>query len=112
MHHPEAPHLATMLRVVNRHISTTGTRRALQAAGDTRAADQVPLEELNRVALGEVQLMNRARAERAEVISAAQVATRPFSVEGGTLTQTLKLKRAAVREQYAGDIATLLDRLR
>jgi hypothetical protein len=42
----------------------------------------------------------------------AQVVRTPFSVEGGTLTQTYKLIRRAVYEQYASDVQNLMDRLR
>jgi long-subunit acyl-CoA synthetase (AMP-forming) len=42
----------------------------------------------------------------------SQVVREPFSVEGGTLTQTMKLVRRAVHEQYAADVDALLHRLR
>lgn len=66
------------------------------------------------MALAEISKLNRERldAERFEVISAATVLAVPFSVENGSLTQTMKLRRGAVRKLYEKEVQGLLERLR
>ena len=46
------------------------------------------------------------------VMMCVQVVRQLFSVEAGTLTQTMKLVRRAVREQYKADLDALLERIR
>ena len=90
------------------------TARCLQMGGDERAAEALSETELNSVALAEISKLNRERldVERYEVISAASVLAEPFSVDNGTLTQTLKLRRGAVRKLYEKEVTALLERLR
>lgn len=45
-------------------------------------------------------------------ILAVRVLDRPFSVEDGTLTKTLKLRREAIMKLYSKEIKSLLSKLR
>ena len=86
----------------------------VQEGGDERDAAQLSPTELNRVAMAEITKFNRQRidAERFEVITAASVLHEHFSVENGTLTQTMKLRRNVVHKVYETEIAALLEQLR
>lgn len=96
-------------KLAARHISPN-----LQEASDHRDVSELTQQERNNLALVEVKRMNDARPDRRmwEVFTAAQAVKTPFSVEGGTLTQTLKLRRSAVAEQYSDDLESLWDRIR
>lgn len=74
----------------------------------------MPAAELNNAVLAEVQRADAARQGRNvwEAITAVHTVATPFSVESGTLTQTMKLIRPAIREQYAGAIDGIMARLR
>lgn len=86
----------------------------LQEGSDHRDVSELTQEERNNLALGEVKRMNNARPDRHmwEVFTAALAVQKPFSVEGGTLTQTMKLKRGEVAKQYAEEMEAVLDRTR
>lgn len=45
-------------------------------------------------------------------IAAIQVLDHPFSVEEGTLTKTMKIRRQAILEEYAQDVEDLQKRIR
>lgn len=92
----------------------SGREAGLQEGSDHRDVGELTQAELNNIALAEVKRMNDARPDRRiwEVFTAAQAVQTPFSVDGGTLTQTMKLKRKAVADQYADDLEALLQRVR
>ena len=74
----------------------------------------MPSSELDNAVLAEVQRADAAREGRNvwEAITTVHTVASPFSVENGTLTQTMKLIRPAIREQYAGAIESIMARLR
>lgn len=86
----------------------------MQEGGDERLVGELSQTELDSLAVVEISKLNRERleAERYEVISGASVLREPFSVENGTLTQTLKLRRNAVHKLYEKEVSALLERLR
>jgi long-subunit acyl-CoA synthetase (AMP-forming) len=86
----------------------------LQEGGDKRSVQELTAAELDSVALTEISKLNRQRidAERFEVITAASVLKEPFSIENGTLTQTMKLRRNAVYKLYEKEVSDLLAKLR
>jgi long-chain acyl-CoA synthetase len=85
-----------------------------QAQDDPRTLADLTQSELDGIMLSEVTRVNEARPDREawEAITALTALREPFSVEGGTLTQTMKLRREAVRERYATELDALLKRLR
>jgi long-chain acyl-CoA synthetase len=68
---------------------------ALHANSALRAALQAHIDEVNR------------ELARVEQVKKFTVVKRPFSIEGGVLTPTLKVKRAKVNEHYADDIEAM-----
>jgi long-subunit acyl-CoA synthetase (AMP-forming) len=86
----------------------------LQERGDPRCPEEIPKEELNNAILAEVKRCERGRQGRNvwEVITAVHCVSEPFSMELGTLTQTMKLVRPAILEKYADSIAELTSRVR
>jgi N-formylglutamate amidohydrolase len=46
------------------------------------------------------------------MFSCPQVVHAPLSIEAGTLTRTMKPRRAAIQKSYDADVAALLARLR
>eukprot|EP00892_Ulva_mutabilis_P000378 jgi/Ulvmu1/10340/UM061_0023.1 len=95
-------------------LSEAELQRRMVEGSDARDVSELTQEELNNIALGEVKRMNEARPDRCmwEVFTAAQATRKPFSVDGGTLTQTMKLKRSVVAEQYSAELEALADRIR
>ena len=45
-------------------------------------------------------------------ITAIQVLDRPFSIEDGTLTKTMKIRRTAIMEKYTDDVMQLEEKIR
>jgi long-subunit acyl-CoA synthetase (AMP-forming) len=52
---------------------------------------------------GQIDNVNQ-RLARVQAVKKFKIITTDFSVDGGELTPTLKLKRRVINEKYAGDI--------
>jgi long-chain acyl-CoA synthetase len=53
-----------------------------------------------------------AKRVRFEHVTAFKVLEKPFSVEDGTLTKTMKPRRAVIHQVYAAEVAELEKKLR
>jgi long-chain acyl-CoA synthetase len=86
----------------------------MQERGDHQPVESLSNEQRNHALMAEVTRANHARRGRKswEVISAVQVVAEPFSVQEGTLTQTMKVVRRVVTQRYAADVASLMSRIR
>ena len=87
---------------------------SVQEAGDDRPVRSLKQKELDQVLLAHVTRLNQARPQRNtwEVIAAVHVLLTSLSQESGTLTQTMKVVRPAVRAQFKQVIDALLERMR
>ncbi len=56
----------------------------------------------------QIDLVNRDLA-RVEQVKTFSIVKRAFSIEGGELTPTLKVKRKKVNEHYAADIEAMYE---
>ncbi len=61
---------------------------------DSKAIQQLYRQELNR------EVLNRPGYRADERISTFKLISEPFSIENGTMTQTLKIKRSVVMDRY------------
>lgn len=89
-------------------------RGVAQEEDEARTPEDLSPQELEGLLFSEVTRVNEARPDREawETITAVAVAAEPFSVEAGTLTQTMKLRREVVCEKHAAELDALLARLR
>ena len=57
---------------------------------------------------GALETYNKSHAKsRAQTVQKCRVLERPFTVDGGELTPTMKVKRAAVVKQFSADVDAL-----
>ena len=68
-------------------------------------------EEMRAVVASEIAKALAGRA-RQDGVAAFKLLARPFSAEDGTLTRTLKPRRAAIFVQYARELKELMAELR
>lgn len=73
--------------------------------------DALPAEEVRSLVGAEVRALLAARAPW-EKVKAFEVLQEPFSVDDGTLTRTMKPRRAAIMARYAPEVASLEAHLR
>lgn len=80
---------------------------ALKKQGITVTAEQVSTSpEVKKLLMDEVKRANQGVAHW-EQIKDFRILSTPFSIEGGELTPSLKLKRRIVQEKYKDDIASM-----
>lgn len=95
-------------------LDTDAFNAHMQERGDERTLPELSKSELRNALLVEARRLNDARPDKKvwEVITEVVVVREPFSVENGSLTRTMKLRRPVVAELYAKDIEAVMSRLR
>ena len=70
--------------------------------------------EIHDAIVGEIRILEQKNPSFVSHmhISAIRVLDRPLSIDDGTLTRTMKIRRAAVIEQFSTDVHFLTERLR
>lgn len=71
------------------------------------------VEDVHKTILQEIRKLERQNSSFMPYMRIAdiQILNRPFSVEDGTLTRTMKVRRENVMKKYAADVQNLLSRL-
>jgi long-chain acyl-CoA synthetase len=98
------PYLAALIVLDPENLETLATHAGASAASlEAMAGDDKVKEHL----MARVESDCNAKVARYQTIKRIKIIAHEFSVEGGELTPTMKVKRNVVTEKYAEDIAAL-----